>query len=294
MAISSLQNRKIKQNLIGLALIGPAFIIFIIFTLIPIFQGVFLAFFKANARVSRYIGFDNFIYLINDDLFWKAMKNTVCYVGVAVPLMALIPFYVAIVAQGMKKKWQGFVRFAFYVPLISAGMIISLVWDWIFNAQFGLLNYLVGLVGAGPIIWLGTSPAAFFAICIVLISSSMGMNLILYMSALSSIDKQIYEAADIDACSNAQKVYYLTMPLMLPIIAFVAIMQTIGVAMIWEIIYVLTSGGPYYATISLVYQIFIRAFQSGKYGLAAAESLVVMVIILILALIQKKILIDRE
>jgi len=293
-AISLFQNKKTKQIFIGLAMLSPALLILLLFTVIPTIEGVLLAFFKANARVRRFVGLNNFIYLIKDDIFWKAMKNTLCYVGFCVPLMVLIPFYIAVVASKMKKSWQGYIRFAFYVPLISAGMITSMVWDWIFNARHGLLNYLIGLIGIEPVIWLGTIPAAFFAVCIVLITSSMGMNLILYMSALSAIDKNIFEAAGIDGCSEAQKTYYILFPLMLPIIAFVTIMQTIGVALIWEIIFVLTSGGPYYATTSLVFQIFIRAFQSGKYGLAAAESIIVLTIIMCLALLQKRVLIDRE
>ncbi len=294
MRASLIVSRRNKQYLTGLVLIAPALFIFILFTVIPIFQGIALSLFKANARVSRFIGFSNFIYLANDDIFWKAMKNTLLYVAVCVPVMVLVPFYVALIASDMSKKMQGFIRFAYYVPIISAGMIISMVWDWIFSPQYGLLNYLIGLVGLGPVVWLGSVPAAFFAVCIVLISSSMGMNLILYMSALSAIDRQLYDAADLDGCTNGQKAYFITLPLMLPILAFITITQTIGVMMIWEIIYVLTSGGPYYATISLVYQIFIRAFHSGKYGLAAAESIVILILVLTLALIQKKILIDRE
>ncbi|MBA7566324.1 Lactose transport system permease protein LacF [subsurface metagenome] len=278
----------------GLALIMPTLFIFILFTAIPTIQGVVLAFFRANVRVSRFIGFDNFIYLINDDIFWKSMKTTISIVAFSVPLMVFIPFYVAIVAHDMKHKTQSFIRFAYYVPLISAGMIISIVWSWIFSPQHGLLNYLISLIGIEPVIWTGTMPAAFFSICIVMITSSMGLNVILYMSALSTIDTQLYDAAELDGCSNGQKAFYITVPLMLPIIAFILIIQTIGVMMIWEIPYVLTGGGPYYATTTLVYQIFVRAFQSGKYGLGAAESLVVFTIIITLTVIQKKILIDRE
>ena len=294
MAINFFQSKKTKDYIIGLALIAPALVIFILFTAIPTIQGITLAFFKANARVSRYVGFKNFIYLINDDIFWKAMWNTIKYVGFSVPIMVSLPFYVALIAHDMPKKIQSFIRFAFYVPLISAGMIISIVLNWIFSPQYGLLNYIIGLIGLGPIVWTGTIPAAFFSVCIVLITSSMGLNLILYMSGLSSIDRQLYDAAELDGCDNKQKAIYITVPLMLPIIAFVTITQTIGVMMIWQIIYVLTSGGPYFATVSLVYQIYIRAFQSSKYGLAAAESIIVLIIVLTLALIQKKVLVDRE
>jgi len=286
--------KKSNRNLSGLILLAPALIIFITFTAIPTVQGVALAFFRANARVSRFIGFDNFIYLVNDDIFWKSMKTTISIVAFCVPLMVLIPFFVSLVAHDMSGKMQSFIRFAYYVPLISAGMIVSVVWSWIFNPQYGLLNYLIGLIGIEPVIWTGTMPSAFFSICIVMVTSSMGFNVILYMSALSTIDTQLYDAAELDGCSNGQKAFYITMPLMLPIIAFILIVQTIGVMMIWEIPYILTGGGPYYATTTLVYQIFVRAFQSGKYGLGAAESLVVFTIIITLTIIQKKILIDRE
>jgi len=280
--------------MVGLALISPALFIFILFTAIPTIQGVALAFFKANARVSRFIGFDNFIYLINDDIFWKSMKTTISIVAFSVPLLVFVSFFVSLIAHDMSRKMQSFIRFAYYVPLISAGMIISITWSWIFNPQHGLLNYIIGLIGIEPVIWTGTMPAAFFSICIVMITSGMGLNVILYMSALSTIDTQLYDAAELDGCSDRQKALYITMPLMLPIIAFILIMQTIGVMMIWEIPYVLTGGGPYYATTTLVYQIFVRAFQSGKYGLGAAESLVVFTIIIALTVIQKKILIDRK
>lgn len=283
-----------KKYLPGILFLAPALILFLIFTVYPIVSAISLSFYDAGLRYKEFVGLANFRQLIDNEIFWKGVKNTLKYVTITVPPIAILPLAVSVLGYRLSKTFRAFLRFAFYVPTLAAGVVISIVWRWIFHPLFGLANYVLGLLGIGPVMWLGSSPAAFYAICIVLVSSSLGINVMIYMAALSSIPVQYYDAAKIDGCRPIQETWHITVPLMMPVIGFVFIKQCIAVSQIYQNIYVLTSGGPYYATTSIVYMVYHEAFKGNRYGSAAAMSMMLLLMILVFSLIQAKFFFGRK
>jgi multiple sugar transport system permease protein len=176
-----------KKYLPGILFVLPSVVLFCIFTIYPTFASISLGFFRAEIRYREFIGFGNFAYLIRNEEFWIAIWNTLKYIAFGVPPIVLIPLGISILAYRLSKPIQSFIRFAFYLPHLAAGVVISIVWRWIFNPLYGLANYLLELVGAEPLLWLADPTWAFVAICIVLISSGIGVNLLLYMASLDMV-----------------------------------------------------------------------------------------------------------
>ena len=277
-----------NKYLPGTLFLLPALILFCIFSIYPILSAVSLSFYDAEIRYKEFIGFDNFKRLVKNEIFWKGVFNTLKYILFIVPPVVIFPFGVAVLSYKFKKGWQIFFRFAFYMPALAAGVIISIVWRWIFNPVSGIANQLLAMAGLDAIMWLGSTPWSMISICIVVITSGMGVNVLLYMASLASIPKEYYDAAKIDGCRPIQETLFITIPMMMPIIGFIFIKQAIGISQIFQNILILTNGGPYYASTSMVYQLYHHAFVSGKYGLAAAESMMLLLLVAVLSLGQAR------
>ena len=276
---------KLVKEIKGALWVVPAVAMFCLWTVYPAFKGIMLSMFDASIRHQEFTGLKNWIYLFESEIFWKGLVNTVGYVVASVPVVTILALLIAIMAYRMSSRMQKFLRFAFYLPNLAAAVIIGIIWKWIFALR-GLLNYLVSLFGIEPVLWLGTNPLAFWSVSLSGIFGSMGTAIIIYMAALSSIDKELYDSAKIDGCKEWQETLYISVPLMLPVIAFLTIIRTIGMFQIWQSIYIMTGGGPAHGTISIVYQIYNHGFVDGRFGLAAAEAVVLLVIILFFSAIQ--------
>ena len=214
------------------------------------------------------------------------MTNTIQYTFVIVPSTVFISLIIALLIDPLGPRAQSFFRGAFYIPGVAGGVVLSVVYLWIFNPTYGLLNYMLGLLGVDPILWLASAPYSFLAVCLVVLTFTIGQPIILFLAGLAGIPQDILDAATVDGANSLQKVLYIRLPLLRPVLLFVLATQTIQVFQLWEVIYMVTSGGPYNTSTSMVYLIFQTAFINGNYGKASAIGVILTAIILAFTFIQ--------
>ncbi len=280
--------KEFRKGWSGYLFIAPGYIAFIAFMLLPILFAISLSFYKSSFDISarQFIGFSQYIQLSKDLVFKQALINTIKYTLVIVPATVLISLIIALLIEPLGSKAQAFFRGAFYIPGVAGGVVLSVVYLWIFNPTYGLLNYLFGLVGIKPILWLATAPHSFEAVCVVVLTFTIGQPIILFLAGLAGISADILDAATVDGANSLQKAFYIRLPLLRPVLLFVLATQTIQVFQLWEVIYMVTGGGPFNSSTSLVYLIFQTAFIGGNYGKASAIGVILMIIIMVFTLIQ--------
>ena len=280
--------KQIWRNRAGYLFIAPGYLAFLAFMLLPLLAAIGLSFYKASFVIDQrqFVGLLQYERLLHNKAFLKALVNTIKYVVVVVPATAGLSLGIALLVHPRGMRAQSFYRGAFYLPGVAGGVILSVVWIWIFNPTYGLLNYLVGLVGIDPILWLASTKTSFWAVCMVVLTYTIGQPVILFLAALASLNQDLLDASLVDGANNVQRTWYITLPLLRPVILFVIATQTIGVFQIWETIYMLTQGGPSHSSTSLVFLIYQTAFIAGKYGKASAIGVVLLVLIGIVTFFQ--------
>lgn len=261
----------------------PALFFFCVFFIYPIFRSIQLSFFEATIVSSKFVGLENYIAIFKTTRLLKAFLNAFKFTVVIVPIIIINSCVIAFIGFRMFRAVQTGIRFAYYIPGLTAGPVISAVWGWLFLPK-GLLNHLLGT----EILWFASNPMAFVSICIVLLATDMGMLIIIFMSALTSINPDLYDAAKLDGCNARQEDRYITLPLMMRTIAFLIFIKMIGVAQIWVYPFMLTGGGPNYGTNTIVLEIYLQAFEYGKYGKASAMGVLLVVIVGSLGFLQRR------
>ena len=288
MVNSKLLLKEIWNGRWGYLFITPGYLAFIVFMLAPLLLAISLSFTNATINLSArvYVGFDQYTRLYNDPIFFKALTNTIRYVLVVVPTTVIIALLIAFLIHPLGMKPQSFFRGAFYLPGVAGGVIISIVWLWIFNPTYGLFNYLLGMVGLEPILWLADSRFSFWAVCLVVLTFTLGQPIILFLAGLAGISQDILDAAVVDGANSLQLKWYVVLPMLRPVLLFIVATQTIGVFQIWETIFMLTQGGPSNSSTSLFFLIYQTAFIAGKYGKASAIGVILLIIVMCITLIQ--------
>ena len=261
-------------------------------TFIPVIQAALMAFYTYDpfkgASISRphFTGWGNFVDVLKAPLFWLAMKNTLIYTAVVVPVSAIITLFLAFFIQPLRAGYQAFFKAAFYLPGVASEAVIALIWFWIFNPTFGLLNYLLSLVGLEPVYWLADANWALPSVMIMAVVSGWGINVIIFTTAMDNIPKSFYEAAQMDGANSARRLWSITLPLLRPAMLIVLVMGTISSLQVFTPIYLLTRGGPNNATQTVVYLIYETAFSYQQLGKAAAQSFALFAIIIVFTLVQ--------
>jgi multiple sugar transport system permease protein len=278
--------RQVYKDRYGYFFIVPGYVFFTIFMLVPVIAAIGLSFFDTNYVKFTWVGLGNFLQLARNPDFIRALTNTLTYVGVVVPVTLVLSLLIALLVFPLNPKLQTFFRGAFYLPGVAGGVMLSLVWIWIFNPAFGFLNFLLTQLGLHPVLWLASSRTAIWSVILVVLTFTIGQPIILFLAGLGSIPGEIYDAALVDGANRWQRVWFVTLPLLRPVFMFVLATTTIGVFQIWETIYMLTSGGPAGASTSIVYMIYETAFLTSKYGLASAMGVVLMAFIVIITFFQ--------
>ena len=267
----------------------PFYSFFTLFFLVPLFQNIIYSLQKVGIRSSTWIGLENYERLLGDDTFFKAVANTVVLVAALVPIVMVLGIGIAAIARPLSVRWQAYFRLAFYLPVVASAVVLTIVWKWILNPVYGLLNYILSLVGIEPIVWLGTTEWALPAVLIVVASFSIGTPIILFMAGLNAIPAELYEAAKIDGATPWQEFRHISLPLLRPTSAFVLIVTTIGTFQVFSVIQLLTKGGPANATQTIVYRIWETAFTLSDFGMAAAMSVVLLAIAFVIAIVQLRV-----
>ncbi|MDI4648666.1 carbohydrate ABC transporter permease [Cohnella hashimotonis] len=288
----TVKKRKIKGDGVwGYAFIAVALIVYALFTAYPVFSAFLISFQEYKPLGSTYIGFDNYTATFKDDLFWKSIKNTLVYTVLTVPVALLLSFLVAIMILPLRKKLQTVFKAVYYLPVVASGVALSLVWLWIFDPMpGGIFNQFIGWFGAHNQNWLGSSATAMFSLVIMAWLSSHGASIIIYLAALLGIDDSYYEAADLDGASFLQKLWHIVLPSLKPTTLFLLVTAVIGSFQVFQNAYLMTGGGPDHATTMVGLLIFDNAFKYFEFGKAAAQSLILALIIALVSLFQFKFL----
>ncbi|WP_255298315.1 carbohydrate ABC transporter permease [Brevibacillus dissolubilis] len=264
-------------------------ILFLVFTLYPVLAALVMSFQKYHVLNPKWIGFDNYRMMFQDEVFWKAMWNTFVFTVGTVPLNLFITLGLAILIFPRSTRTQTFFKAAFYLPTVMSGVTLALVWFWIYDpTESGLLNMFLGLFGIENVMWLGKSNSSLFSIMFMTYFINHGAGIILYLAALGGIPKSLYEAADIDHASEWSKFKNITWPLLKPTTLYLLVTSIILSFQVFMSIYLMTQGGPNFATTTIAYLIYEHAFVYYKFGLAAAESFVLGFIIILASIAQFK------
>ena len=285
----SLGRLKRKEAITAYIFIAPMFLGLLVFSIGPFFQNILYSFRKMGTFGNgTFVGLSNYQKLLQDDTFWLALRNTFFYAIVGVPLVV---FFSIFFANLVNKNIRGrtLYRTLLYIPAITMPSSISILWRWILNYQFGILNYLLEKIGLQRISWLGDVHYVRWAIILVLVWSMVSYYTIIMLAAMQGIDKSYYEAAKIDGATNRQLFFKITLPLLGPMIFFTMIMVTIGILQIFDFIYLMVDRTTYSYTysMSLVTYFYECAFnKSSMRGYGAAISVVLALIIMVITIIQ--------
>ncbi len=281
----------IQENIAAYLFLLPFLIFFVGFVLYPMFMCVYTSFFDATmGREDIFIGIDNYKALFNDPVFWKALKNTLIIVLVSVPVTCAFSLWVASIISKMPVAATSAFRCIFYLPVVTGSVAVTMVWKWMFNNYYGILNYLgtsTGLIEEN-INWLGDERYALGCIILILLTTSVGQPIVLYVSALDNVDKSLVEAAEVDGATPMQAFWKIKWPQMMPTTLYILVITTINSFQCFALIQLLTSGGPNNSTMTIMYYIYYQAFKLYKYGYGNAMGVILAIIIAIMSAIQFK------
>lgn len=273
--------------------VAPAVIHFLVFNAYPIGATIYLSFVRFNLQGNTWIGLRNYQIALAEPVFWKSLANTALYTMVVVPVGIGIALFLSALIFPLRTSAQNFYKGAFYLPGVVSAVVVSMIWLWMFDSAHGLLNYLLPLTTGGmmkPIAWLGDSRIALPSLMFMAVASGGGGAVILYLAAMGGIPATLYEAARIDGAGRWTEFRRITLPLLKPTTLYLAIMGTIGSFQVFTSIYMMTRGGPNYATTTVVYRIYETAFEFLKLGRASAMALILALIIIGVSIVQFKVL----
>ncbi len=270
----------------------PAGVPFIAFVLWPLIHGVALGFFDVQLGETRFVGLANYRRLLDDETFWAAVQNTCGFVVLVVPTVWMLSLGISALVYPMGSFARSFFRFAFYVPVVAGGVCLAMVWMWIFDQQYGLLNHITGSLLGVQVDWLGRTDTALASLAVVVISWSLGQPIIIFLAALGGIPPELHEAARIDGAGPLRRFWHVTLPLLRPASLFVLVTQTIGVFQVFVVVLLLTvNGGPAHSTRTIVYGMYETAFTPMyDFDYAAAQGSVLLVALGTIAVLQFRLL----
>jgi multiple sugar transport system permease protein len=267
-------------------LLLPNFVLVLLFTLAPTAAGLVLSFTEWDIiSPAKLVGVDNFTRLATDAEFWIALRNTLIYTVVSVPVGMALSLALALLLN-LRLPGTIIYRTVLFIPVVMSGVLVSLTWRWLFNPDYGPINYTLSLMGIRGPNWLSDLRWALPAIMIVTIWKNLGYNMVLFLAALQDVPAEYYDAARIDGANAWREFRYITWPLISPATFFAFIVSMIGSFQVFDIVYMMTRGGPGRATSVMVQYIYENAFQYFKMGYAAAIAMVFFAFILILSLLQ--------
>ncbi|QUH30037.1 carbohydrate ABC transporter permease [Vallitalea guaymasensis] len=280
-----------KKKYTPYLLIAPTYILFIVFFIIPLIYSFSLTLVEWNGfSIDKvFVGFQNYMRLFDDKDFLNALKNTLVYAAITVPLSVFISLVLSYIMDETIKGYQ-FLKGVFFLPHIVSLVAVGVVWSWIFLPdKYGLLNSIISVFGIGPKKWFSDPNLAMPALIIIGVWKSIGYNMVIFIAGLLSISKSINEAAEIDGANSIQKFFRITMPLLRPTMFFVIVSSTIySFFQIFDIVKVTTNGGPIGKTEMLVTYLYKVGFVEYEIGYASAIAFVLFALTVLITVIQKK------
>lgn len=283
----------IRETISGYAFLLPSLIFFIGFVVFPMILCIYTSFFDSNMNANTkdvFIGLANYKELIADPIFRKALANTFIIVVVSVPTVTLFSLWVASVCYKLKAPALSAFRCIFYLPVVTGSVAVTVVWKWMYNNYYGVLNYVgthLNLIDKN-VNWLGNQNTALWCIILILFTTSVGQPIVLYISALGNVDQSLVEAAQVDGATRMQVFWRIKWPQIMPTTLYILVITTINSFQCFALIQLLTSGGPNHATETVMYYIYYTAFKMYRFGYGNAMGVVLAIFIALLSALQFK------
>lgn len=275
-----------RQALAGYLFIAPAMAIFLAFTILPVVFALYLSFTNYDVFTRQeWIGLANYSYVWEDELFWRALQNTAYYTAGTIPLTMAIGLGLAVLLNS-GVRGLSFYRTAFYLPVVTSMVAVSMIWIQLFDPLYGVITSALERIGLGGIDWLGDPAWAMPSVIVVSVWKAVGWAMLIYLAGLQGVPEHLHEAAAMDGATRWQRFWSVTFPLLAPTTFFIFVTSLIGAFQVFDQVYVMTGGGPANATTTLVHQIYNAAFRVFDMGYAAAMSFVLFGIVLALSLVS--------
>ena len=275
------------QTLAPLLFLLPNMVIFSVFIIVPAFNGLKMSFTEWGVFTEpNFIGFDNFIELVSDSVFWITFTNTIMYSFFVVFFLIVISLLLALLLSKNTLKGESLFRSIFYIPSLISMIAVGIAWRFILGDEMGILNYILRLLGQQGVQWLTEGKLAMTSLIFISVWATAGYYMVIFIAGLQSIPHEVYEAATIDGASRWKSFWLITLPLLKSTVLAVMVLATISSFKAYELVVTLTKGGPGYATKFIVQQVYQVAFMEDRMGYASAMSMVLMVVIGIFTAIQ--------
>ncbi len=273
-------------------LLAPALLAIALFFALPLVAALFLSltdfdiYAIADLDNLRFVGLGNYAQLLREPLFWQALRTTMVYVLLGVPLTLALSLGGALLLNSRLARWRGLLRTVFFAPVVTTLVAVAVVWHYLYHPRFGLFNHMLGALGIPPIDWLGRPGWAMVAITLLAVWRSFGYGLVIYVAGLQAIPRSLYEAAELDGAGSWRQLVDITLPMLRPTTLFVAVITTVGLFQIFAEPYVMTRGGPLNATTSVALMMYQQGFRWWSMGNAAAIAFVLFGMVLLASALQ--------
>jgi len=270
----------------GWLLCAPFALGLVLFSLGPITTALGLAFYQwDNLTPPRFVGLANWHQLFHDELFWKALRNTLFYVVGSVPTGVILALGLALIVNA-RLPGIGLFRTVYFTPVVTSTVAVALVWTWVYDSNYGLLNYVIEQIGKlvglkiKPIAWLNDPRTAMPAIIAMSVWKGLGYNMIIFLAALQNVPRELYEAAAIDGANRFRQFWHVTLPSISPVMFFVVVTSLIGAFQVFDQVYIMARDGrPANSTLTLVYYLYNHAFRYLNMGYACTIGMALFVLI---------------
>lgn len=283
-----------RETVVAYSLLAPFILLFTVFVVLPMVLAVVIAFKRIDLAeglvASPWVGLQNFRDLFENVIIAervrKAFANTLLFTICFVPINMLVSLVLATLIHGLKGRGKSFYRAAFYLPTVTSAIVFAMIWKWLYDANFGLLNHLLSIFGLGPINWTGDPQWAIWSVIIAALAAGPGANILIYLAAMGTVPQERVEAASVDGANALLRWWTVAVPALRPVTLYLIVLNTIGSFQVFELVFVLTDGGPAGSSTVLVYEIYSLAFIQGRYGIAGALSLILMLMVMLFTGIQ--------
>lgn len=293
--MSALATARRRRNWAPYLWVLPAVLLYAIFKLLPMLAGLYLALIQWDGiEPAKFVGLRNFQRMLEDEVILLALLNNLKYaIGTVIGKIILSLFLALLLNQALRGR--SFYRTALFLPVVMSFVVVGILWAWLYNGQFGLVNSLLQHLGLRFLIldWLGDPKVALWSLMVVDIWKWYGFHMVIFLAGLQTIPTELYEAARIDGASRWQQFLHITLPLLQPVMLVNVTLSLMGGFGVFDIPYVMTEGGPANSTIVMALHIYIQGFKFYKFGYAAAMSYVLLTLVTVLAAIQMR-LMGRE
>lgn len=272
--------------------VTPALVALGLFFFVPVIASLILSFTDfdiyalADIGNLRFVGLDNYITLLHTPLFWKALGNTLEFVVLGVPLSIATSLGAALLINSKLGRFKGLFRTIYFAPVVTTLVAVAVIWRYLLHTKYGLINWVLGGIGIGPVDWLGDPHWAMPAIVIFAVWKNFGYNMIILLAGLQTIPDDLYEAARIDGAGSWAQFRHVTLPALAPVMLVVSILTMAGYFQLFAEPYVMTQGGPVESTVSVLYFMFEQGFKWWNLGFATAVAFVLFVILFAITLVQ--------